>query len=181
MKLNGKTILITGGTSDIGMEFAKQLSAAVNTVLITGRDADRIRKAQQTLRDVHVFQSDASDPTEIASLQSEVISKFRTLSVIINNAGIMRNLNLNTMEGGADVAREIAIDLSGPILMTQQFLDHLRQQSEALIVNVSSGLALIPFTMSPVSRTAWTPGALEAVASIAKRPPEGPVSMPAGL
>lgn len=150
MKLNGKTILITGGTGGIGLEFAKQLSAAGNTVLITGRDAERIRKARQTLGNVHVFQSDASDPSEIASLQLEVLAKFPALSVIINNAGIMRNLNLNSIEVGADVTREIAIDLNGPILMTQQFLHHLRQQREALIVNVSSGFALIPFSMSPI-------------------------------
>ncbi len=150
MKLEGKTILITGGTSGIGLELAKQMLAAGNTVLITGRDSRRIQKVQQALPDVHAFQSDASDPLEIAKLHREVLARFPRLSVIVNNAGIMRNLNLNTVAHPADVTREIAIDLSGPILVNQEFLPHLREQSEALIVNVSSGLALIPFTISPV-------------------------------
>ena len=150
MKLKGRTILITGGTSGIGFELAKQLLAAGNTVLITGRDSTRIQKAQQALRDVHAFQSDASDPVAISELHRESLARFPRLSVIVNNAGIMRNLNLNTVADPHDVTREIAIDLSGPILVNQEFLPHLREQSEALIVNVSSGLALVPFTISPV-------------------------------
>jgi uncharacterized oxidoreductase len=149
MKLKGKTILITGGTSGIGLELAKHLLAAGNTVLITGRSSARIQKAQQELRGVHVFQSDVSEPSEVGLLHQEVLSKFPKLDVIINNAGIMRNLNLN-VASPSDITSEIEINLSGPILLNQLFLPHLKKQSEALIVNVSSGLALIPFTISPV-------------------------------
>lgn len=149
MKLKEKTILITGGTSGIGLELARNLLASGNTVLITGRNSDRIQKAQQELRGVHVFQSDVSKASEIALLHREVLEKFPKLAVVINNAGIMRNLNLNVADA-SDVISEIAIDLSGPILLNQLFLPHLKKQSEALIVNVSSGLALIPFTSSPI-------------------------------
>ena len=149
MKLRGRTILITGGTSGIGLELAKTLLAAGNTVLITGRDSSRIQKAQQVLRGVHVFQCDVSEPLELAQLQREVLAKFPNLSVIINNAGIMRNLNLNVTDP-SDLTREIEISLNGPILLNQLLLPHLKKQNEALIVNVSSGLALIPFTISPI-------------------------------
>ena len=150
MKLKGKTILITGGTSGIGMELARQLLAAGNTVLITGRDGDRIQIAEQALKGVHAFQSDASDPSDIAALYHEVTTSFPALSVVINNAGIMRNLNLISLPETAGITREIAVGLNGPILLNQQFLPHLRKQREAIIVNVSSGLALIPFTISPI-------------------------------
>jgi uncharacterized oxidoreductase len=150
MKLEDKTILITGGTSGIGMELARQLLAAGNTVLITGRDSERIQKATQSLKGVHAFQSDASDPVDIAALHRQIIANFPALSVVINNAGIMRNLDLNAAAEPVDITREVAVGLNGPILMNQQFLPHLRKQREALIVNVSSGLALIPFTISPI-------------------------------
>jgi uncharacterized oxidoreductase len=149
MKLKDKTILITGGTSGIGLELAKQLLAAGNTVLITGRNSERLQKAQQELRGLHVFQSDVGKPSELILLHRDVLAKFPKMSVVINNAGIMRNLNLD-VAGPSDVTREIDIDLSGPIFLNQLFLPHLKKQSEALIVNVSSGLALIPFTLSPV-------------------------------
>jgi uncharacterized oxidoreductase len=149
MKLKDKTILITGGTSGIGLELARKLMAAGNTVLITGRNSSRLHNAQQELPGVHVFQSDVSEPAEIARLHTEVLAKFPKLSVIINNAGIMRNLNLNVADP-SDVTSEIDVNLSGPILINQLFLPHLLKQDDALIVNVSSGLALIPFTISPV-------------------------------
>ena len=149
MKLKGRTILITGGTSGIGLELAKKLLAAGNTVLITGRDSNRIQKAQQVLGDVHVFQSDVSEPSELTHLQREVLAKFPSLDVVINNAGIMRNLNLNVADP-SDLTHEIEINLNGPIMLNQLFLPHLKKRNEALIVNVSSGLALIPFTISPI-------------------------------
>ena len=149
MKLKNKTILITGGTSGIGLELARKLLAAPNTVLITGRNSDRLQRVREDLQGVHVFQSDVSKASDIAMLHRAVLEKFPELSVIINNAGIMRNLDLNVADA-SDVTSEIAIDLSGPILLNQLFLPHLKKQSEALIVNISSGLALIPFTISPI-------------------------------
>ncbi len=149
MKLKGRTVLITGGTSGIGLELARHLLAAGNTVLVTGRNSDRIQRTQQELQGVHVFRSDVGEPSDIGLLHQEVLSRFPKLNVIVNNAGIMRNLNLN-LASSSDIASEIAIDLSGPILLNQLFLPHLQKQNEALIVNVSSGLALIPFTISPI-------------------------------
>jgi uncharacterized oxidoreductase len=62
----------------------------------------------------------------------------------------MRNLNLNRDCGTTGVTREIEINLSGPVRMVQQFLPHLKTRKGALIVNVSSGLAFIPFPAAPV-------------------------------
>jgi uncharacterized oxidoreductase len=62
----------------------------------------------------------------------------------------MRNLKLNQPRDLTDVTREIEINLSGPVRMIQQFLPHLKTRKDALIVNVSSGLAFIPLTISPV-------------------------------
>jgi uncharacterized oxidoreductase len=59
-------------------------------------------------------------------------------------------LNLNQPRGLQDVTREIEINLSGPVRMVQQFLPHLKSKRDALLVNVSSGLAFIPMPISPV-------------------------------
>lgn len=150
MKLNKKTILITGGTGGIGLELARQLLQRGSAVIITGRDPEKLAAAKQALPGVHTFQSDVSDPQAVAALYDAVTTQFPALDVLINNAGIMRNLNLNQDRALTDVTREIEIDLCGPIQMVQQFLPHLKAQNEALIVNVSSGLAFIPFPISPV-------------------------------
>ena len=150
MKLSQRTILITGGTSGIGLELARQLLARGNTVVITGRDQEKLDAARRTLAGVHVFRSDVSDPTAIVALYAQVVAEFPALDTLINNAGIMRNLNLNDDRDLGDVTREIEINLSGPIRMVQQFLPHFKTRPGALIVNVSSGLAFVPMLAAPV-------------------------------
>ena len=150
MKLNGKTILMTGGTSGIGLELARQLLARGNTVLVTGRDQERLDAAAQALPGLHPFRSDVSDLADILALHGRVLAAFPGLDTLINNAGIMRNLDLQQPRPLDDLTREIDINLSGPIQMVQQFLPQLKSRPQALIVNVSSGLAYVPFTASPI-------------------------------
>lgn len=150
MKLTGSTILITGGTSGIGLELARQLLERGNTVLVTGRDQEKLDRAARGLPGLHTFQSDVSDPAAITTLYESVIARFPALNVLVNNAGIMRNLNINDAHDLSDVTREIETNLSGPVRMIQQFLPHLKTRDPALIVNVTSGLAFIPLPLSPV-------------------------------
>lgn len=150
MKLEHRTVLITGGTSGIGLELAKQLHRRGNIVIVTGRDQEKLDAVSRTLVGVHTIQSDVSDPGAIAALHDSVLAQFPALDTLINNAGIMRNLDLNQGRDLHDVTREIEINLSGPVRMVQQFLPHLKTRAPALIVNVSSGLAFIPFPLSPV-------------------------------
>jgi uncharacterized oxidoreductase len=159
MNISGNTILITGGTSGIGFELAAELLKLGNTVIMTGRDQRRLEETQQKLPGVHTFQSDVSDPSAIPVLFEAVIKKFPALNVLINNAGIMRKLNLQdrrneTQNGGAnalqDIGREIETNLLGPIRMVQQFLPHLKVVNNAAIVNVTSGLAFVPLPIAPI-------------------------------
>jgi uncharacterized oxidoreductase len=150
MKLEKRTILITGGTSGIGLELAKQLHQRGNTVIVTGRDQVKLDAMRRLLSGIHTFESDVSDPAAIAALYDAVIAQFPTLDTLVNNAGIMRNLNLDRDRDLVDVTREIEINLSGPVRMVQQFLPHLKTREHALIINVSSGLAFIPLPISPV-------------------------------
>jgi uncharacterized oxidoreductase len=150
MKLEKRTVLITGGSSGIGLELAKQLLERGNTVIITGRDQEKLDAAKRELPGVHTINSDVGDPNAIMALHASVLARFPALDTLINNAGIMRNLNLNQDRGLNDVTREIEINFSGPVRMIQQFLPHLKTRKGALIVNVSSGLAFVPFPASPV-------------------------------
>ena len=151
MDLRNHTILLTGGTSGFGYEFARQLLALGNTVLLTGRNPAKLADTQRLLPGVHTFQSDVSDPAAIRQLYEQVTAQFPALNVLINNAGEMRKLNLQDPATDLlDLTREIDINLSGPIRMVQQFLPHLLAQPSAAILNVTSGLALTPYPVSPV-------------------------------
>lgn len=151
MRLSGNTILITGGTSGIGYEFAAQLIKRGNTVIITGRDRARLKQAQRNLAGIHTFQSDVSDSIAVSSLFNTVVESFPTLNVLINNAGIMRKINLLDKGNGLeDITQEIETNLTGTIRMVKQFLPHLESQEFAAIVNVSSGLAFVPLPLAPI-------------------------------
>ncbi|WNR43259.1 SDR family oxidoreductase [Paenibacillus roseipurpureus] len=151
MKLDSNTVLITGGTSGIGFELAKQLLALGNQVIITGRDQARLDQAKQKLPALHTFQSDASDPQAISTLFDTVVKQFPQLNVLINNAGIMRKINIHDSETDLeDITREVQTNFNGPIRMVKQFLPHLKKQPAAAIMNVSSGLAFVPLPITPV-------------------------------
>ena len=80
-----------------------------------------------------------------------VTNQFPELNILINNAGIMREINVHDKAGSLeDITREIEINLSGPIRMVKQFLPHLKTKSEAAIMNVSSLLAFVPLPIAPV-------------------------------
>ncbi len=151
MRMASNTILVTGGTSGIGLELALQLQRLGNIVIVTGRDHDKIARIRSDYAFLHAIESDVSDPPAIASLYEHIAQEFPSLNILINNAGIMRKLNMH--DKGADlqdISREIEVNLLGPIRMTKQFLPLLKAQPEAAIVNVSSGIAFVPYPISPI-------------------------------
>ena len=102
MKLTSNTILITGGGSGIGYELTKQLTALGNTILITGRDQAKMDRAKAAFPKVHTFRSDVSDPKAIATLYENVTKQFPELNLLINNAGIMREINIHDKAGSLE-------------------------------------------------------------------------------
>jgi uncharacterized oxidoreductase len=151
MNLSGNTILITGGSSGIGLEFAKVLLAKKNTVIITGRSEKKLLEAKAALPGVVTIQSDAGNADSINALFKKVISEFPKLNILINNAGIMRELNFNDQTiPDETLIGEIQTNLMGPIRLSKIFIPHLKQQSSSAIVNISSGLAFVPLPISPV-------------------------------
>jgi len=150
MELSKNTILITGGTSGFGFEFASKLIALGNTVIITGRNDRRLEETKQIISGVHTIQSDVSKIDDISRLYDRVIEEFPDLNILINNAGEMRKIFINDDHILSDITREIEINLMGPIRMVQEFLPHLKRKPNAAIMNVTSGIALGPFPIAPV-------------------------------
>lgn len=151
MKLKENTILITGGSAGIGLELARQLMEMGNVVIITGRDQARLSKAKEALPKLQTIQSDVSQTKDIEALFDKVTKEFPNLNMLINNAGIGRNIDL--VNGGSSLSQmteEIETNLNGPIRMTHKFLPFLLKKSSAAIVNVTSGLAFTPFPLCPV-------------------------------
>lgn len=152
MKIENSTVLITGGTSGIGLELARQLLAKNAKVIVTGRDQTKLDETKRALPQVETIRSDVADPKQIDQLLKTIESTFPETNILINNAGIMRKISMHDPKYDDLVAltQEIDINLMGPIRMTKRFLPFLKAKKQAAIVNVSSGLAFVPLTISPV-------------------------------
>ena len=88
-RLQEKIALITGGTTGIGLATAKLFQEEGAQVVVTGRNADTLSEAQQTLGPkATVIRSDASDLKSIDTLVSEVRQKFGRIDILFANAGI---------------------------------------------------------------------------------------------
>lgn len=151
MDLKNSTVLITGGTSGIGLELVRQLTGEGATIIVTGRNIDALNATKKQFPKVHTFQSDVSNPKDIEQLYKDVTQQFPDLNIIINNAGLMRLIDLqDTSMDLENINREITTNLSGTIQMVHQFLPHLLTKKSAAIVNVSSGIAFMSYSAAPI-------------------------------
>ncbi|MFI2744488.1 SDR family oxidoreductase [Zhouia sp. PK063] len=151
MKIKESTILITGGSNGIGLEFAKQFMNEGANVIITGRNFAKLQEVKKTFPKIHIFQSDVNNPMAIKLLFEQVTTQFPNLNMIINNAGIMRSVELLDANINMDnLTDEIDTNFTGTVRMIHQFLPHLITKNSAAIINITSGLAYIPFPISPL-------------------------------
>jgi uncharacterized oxidoreductase len=148
MKLTNNTILITGGGSGIGRGLAEALHALGNKVIIAGRRQKTLEETTDANPGMASVILDLDDPAAIQSFVEEVTELHPKLNVLINNAGIMRpeNLKAPNVKDAEDI---ITTNLLGPIRLTGALVPHLQKQANAAIINVSSGLAFVPFPATP--------------------------------
>ena len=151
MDITGNTILITGGSSGIGFEMARQFLQKDNKVIITGRNEQKLQEAKRQLDGVTAIRNDAANPEDAEKLCQRIATDFPGLNILVNNAGVMRTINLQDSDRSAmELTGEIDINLKGTLLMNKVFLPLLKRNSNPAIVNVSSGLAFTPLPVAPV-------------------------------
>ncbi len=151
MITSNQKILVTGGGSGIGLALAKKFLANKNTVIISGRNLSKLEKVKADFPDFLIFQSDVTKEEDVKKLADYIQNEFDGIDVLINNAGIM--LLLDSGKENNDLNKqfeEIDINFNSPIRVLHHFLPQLKNSENAVLVNVSSGLAYVPFAQAPV-------------------------------
>lgn len=151
MNIENKTILVTGGGSGIGLALSQALSENGATVIICGRNAQKLENVKSQYPKLHTEVCDVTSDDQISRLVEKLNNTHGGIDILVNNAGIFEQFDYT----GNDLSiphmeREVAIDLVGPIRMVHHFLPGLRAKKDTAIVNVSSGLAFVPLAIAPV-------------------------------
>jgi NAD(P)-dependent dehydrogenase (short-subunit alcohol dehydrogenase family) len=129
-------ILITGATSGMGRVLAEQLSSAGETVLVHGRDPDRVAQLAGSSRG---YVADLASLSGVRALADQVRADNDQLDVLVNNAGVGF--------GGRGASREVsrdgyelrfAVNYLAPVLLTRLLLPLLRESAPSRVVNVAS-------------------------------------------
>jgi uncharacterized oxidoreductase len=141
MKTSGNIVLITGGTSGIGLAIAKKFIAEGNEVIVTGTNTEKAEAIKKQLPNITIELSDIRDRAALDRL----VSNYPNVNILINNVGIQYNYNFaDPAIAPAQIDAELDINLIAPLYLTKKFLPSLLTKPTAAIINVSSGLAIVP-------------------------------------
>ena len=149
MKTTGNTILVTGGGSGIGLALARRWHDAGNNVIITGRNTAKLDAAIAGRPNMAAVSLDVTDADAIAAFAKEIVAKHPGLNVLVNNAGIMSAEDASAKRDLTEAEATVVTNILGPIRLTDALVDHLAAQADSAIVNVTSGLAFVPFPKAP--------------------------------
>lgn len=150
MKMNGNTILITGGGSGIGKALAQAFHKLGNKVIVTGRRRGALDEMTAANPGIEAMVLDVTDAEAVKTFAAEIADKHPELNVVINNAGIMVPETIPDAPDYLKTAEDtIATNLLGPIRLTAALLPHLKSKTDATVFTVSSGLAFVPLVITP--------------------------------
>ena len=141
MQLKDKVALVTGGATGIGLAVARQFSAEGATVVICGRNRERLQAAALSIRGagaVHPWPLDVTDRTRVGELVGKAIDRFGKIDILVNNAGV--NVVERTMERIEPESWDyiMAVNATGAFNVAAEVLPHMRDRGDGLIVNVTS-------------------------------------------
>lgn len=146
MNLDGKRVLVTGGSSGIGLAIAKALLAKGAKVAISGRRSALVSSALAELpdagREATGIVADVGTAEGRTKTLRRALDALGGLDILINNAGGVRAGRLEVTKE-PEIEAMLNVDLLAPILLTRAALPSLRASGDAMVVNITSGIALV--------------------------------------
>jgi NAD(P)-dependent dehydrogenase (short-subunit alcohol dehydrogenase family) len=139
--LEGKTVLITGGSRGLGLVLAREFAEEGARVAICARDCAELGRAREDLASrgarVFAFPCDVTDRAQVKELVEVVTDHFGGIDVLVNNAGVIQvgPLEVMTLE---DFEQAMAVHFWGPLYATCAVLPQMRARRDGRIVNISS-------------------------------------------
>src|SRR5690554_7143987 len=151
MKVHKNKILITGATAGIGEALLQKFLDLDNEIIAVGRNESKLEALAKADKRVIPFKCDISKQEALEQLILFIEQEHTDLNILINNAGIQYNYNFdNEHQLLHKVEQEINVNLLAPLKLITLLLPTLQLNDNAAIVNISSGLAIVPKAQAPV-------------------------------
>ena len=153
MDVSGNTVLITGGATGIGFALAEEFVGAGSEVIICGRRRSKLQDAKRKLPSLAIRKCDVSVESERKGLLQWSTKRFPNLNVLVNNAGIQREMNFKSPAVSKPRPLkddEVTINFASLIRLCALYTPKLLKREKAAIVNISSGLSFVPIASMPV-------------------------------
>jgi len=145
-------IIVTGASSGIGMEFARQLAARAEVIVLVARRKQRLDALADELREAHdrltvaVCPCDLSESESARTLVAEVVTRFGRIDVLINNAG-MGDIGPLATADPDKIDRMLGVNVLGFTAMARAVVPAMVARKRGAILNVSSGFGLVAMPM----------------------------------
>ncbi|MCB1167088.1 MAG: SDR family NAD(P)-dependent oxidoreductase [Leptospiraceae bacterium] len=151
MNTTNNTVLITGGTTGIGLAMARALSQLGNRIIITGRNSSRMNTLLRENPSWVGYLFDLAQSEKVGDLAETVHRNHPDLNLLINNAGLQLAIPFpDTAQSPANLRQEMEVNFHAPVHLVQELLPLLLEKREAAIVNVTSALGEVPFSRFPM-------------------------------
>lgn len=142
MQLKNKVAIVTGASSGIGLATAKNLAAKGAKVALVSRTKNLLEAISKRLPNSIVVTADMSKTGDIKAMVKKVKNHYGKIDILVNNAGQgydvpIEKINLKTFR------QVFELDLVGPIVTMQETIPIMKKQREGIIINISSGTALM--------------------------------------
>jgi len=151
MKINNNKILITGATAGIGKALTETFLKLDNQIIAVGRNKEKLNELEKLDNRIIPFQCDISKQEELDRLTLFIEQEHQDLNILINNAGIQYNYNFaRERQLLHKVEYEINVNFLAPLKLITLLLPTIQTNDNSAIVNISSGLAIVPKAQAPV-------------------------------
>ncbi len=139
--LGGKTALITGGGSGLGLAMARGLAAAGARVVLNGRGGAKLEAAAATLKDEGLLAEtavfDVTDSAAVNAGVADVVSRFGQIDILVNNAGVQHRAPIEDFSD-ADWRRVLATNLDAPFFLARAVIPAMKARKSGKIINIAS-------------------------------------------
>jgi NAD(P)-dependent dehydrogenase (short-subunit alcohol dehydrogenase family) len=140
LDLQGKAVLITGGTDGLGLALAKQLAAEGASVAVCGRDMERVRSAEAALRevsgDILSRQADVTIPGDLENFVEAAVGRWGRIDGVVHNAGRASGGRIETIDD-ATWEFDFQLKLMAAVRLTRLVLPQLRKSAGSILFTLA--------------------------------------------